>query len=390
MSVKCDVLVVGGGPAGCSAAISAAKKGLKTVLIEEHEEIGTPIQCAEGIGAYLIPEMPFDIPKELLKWEIAGMYFWADGLAVIKDKGGTYAGYSIDRSSWDKWIASKAINNNVKMYLETKLVSLEFDGSQVKKAIAKRNGKNIDFYPKYLIGADGTHSTVIKHLDVRKRKKIGYVKSYEMKNLKLKYPKYDQLFFGDFAPKAYSYIFPLSETTANVGTGTLYENNNLEDLFKNFLSISPLIEQIEKGDITAEKSGEVPIENICESPVYGNIFLVGDAANQNIKPFIEGNIPGIICGEVLGNFIYDVYKGNKNPEDYSEEINNKFSLIQDSQIFTDIVYGDNEIDNEKLKILIFGVMSEIIPLGESIDKYVKMEYNSLKKFMIKNGAFIER
>ena len=53
MTIECDVLVVGGGPAGCSAARAAAMKGLKTILIEEHEEIGSPVQCAEGIGKYL-------------------------------------------------------------------------------------------------------------------------------------------------------------------------------------------------------------------------------------------------------------------------------------------------------------------------------------------------
>ena len=34
MSIRCDVLVVGAGPAGSSAARAAAKKGLKTILID--------------------------------------------------------------------------------------------------------------------------------------------------------------------------------------------------------------------------------------------------------------------------------------------------------------------------------------------------------------------
>jgi flavin-dependent dehydrogenase len=41
-----DVVVVGAGPAGCLAAKYAAKNGAKTLIIEEHASIGSPVQCA--------------------------------------------------------------------------------------------------------------------------------------------------------------------------------------------------------------------------------------------------------------------------------------------------------------------------------------------------------
>ena len=62
-TIKCDVLVVGAGPAGLSAARALAKKGLKTIIIEEDEEVGIPVQCAEGIGSYLFQYLPFEIPS---------------------------------------------------------------------------------------------------------------------------------------------------------------------------------------------------------------------------------------------------------------------------------------------------------------------------------------
>ena len=46
-----DVLIVGGGPTGLSAAITTAKKGLTTLIIEEHPIIGHPLACGEGISA---------------------------------------------------------------------------------------------------------------------------------------------------------------------------------------------------------------------------------------------------------------------------------------------------------------------------------------------------
>ena len=59
MVIKCDVLVVGAGPAGSSAARAAAEAGASTICIDKKEEIGHPVQCAEGIGTYLFPLLPF-------------------------------------------------------------------------------------------------------------------------------------------------------------------------------------------------------------------------------------------------------------------------------------------------------------------------------------------
>lgn len=39
-TVKCDVLVVGGGMAGISAAVSSARNGVKTILIQDRPVLG--------------------------------------------------------------------------------------------------------------------------------------------------------------------------------------------------------------------------------------------------------------------------------------------------------------------------------------------------------------
>ena len=160
MKKECDVLVVGAGPAGSSAARAAAKSGLKTILIEEDKEIGNPVQCAEGIGAYLVPYMPFHVPKKLLKWKIDGMCFWAENL-LIKKEGGMWSGYSIDRKEWDQWLAMLAAKEGVEIYSDTKLISLECEAKyNVKKVVAIRCGKTIEFKPKYIVAVSYTHLTL--------------------------------------------------------------------------------------------------------------------------------------------------------------------------------------------------------------------------------------
>jgi digeranylgeranylglycerophospholipid reductase len=390
MKIECDVLVVGAGPAGSSAARAAAKCGLKTILIEEDKEIGDPVQCAEGIGEYLIPYIPFDIPKRLFKWRISGMCFWAENL-LIKREGGMWSGYSIDRKEWDQWLAMVAAKEGAKVYLDTKLISLEFETKyDVKKAIAIQHGKRIEFEPKYIIGADGINSTVINCLGIKKKAWIGHVKSYEMSNLNMKYARYDQLFMGEFAPRSYAYIFPLSKTKANIGVGTIFEKENLDDLFEAFTNVPFIKKQLGNRKITSEKSGDAPIQDLTEELVYGNVFLVGDTANQNIKPFIEGNIPGIICGDILGKLLLDISQEKEKPYNYEKRIDKLFPFIKESQPYADFAYGKTTIDNHTFYLILLGLMSGLIkPEKKEIEKYAEKGYLPLKEYIIKNGGIIE-
>ena len=50
---NCDILVIGAGPAGSSAALKAAQEGARVILIEQKKEIGVPVQCAEYIPVQL-------------------------------------------------------------------------------------------------------------------------------------------------------------------------------------------------------------------------------------------------------------------------------------------------------------------------------------------------
>jgi digeranylgeranylglycerophospholipid reductase len=303
MTTLCDVLVVGGGPAGCSAARASAMNGAKTILVEEHEEIGKPVQCAEGIGKYLIPFLPFKIPAEQLRWEIKGMTFWARDI-LIERNGGIWSGYTIDRGKWDSYLASLAQDQGADIRTNSKLVDLEIsDEYIVKKAFIEKNKNIYEVEPKVIVGADGVDSSIVNLLGVKKKAEmaVGEVKGYEMDNLSLRYPNHDQLFTGDFSHNAYAYIFPISNRKANVGIGVVSaKKEDVDTKFEEFLEIPSVKRQIGKGKYVIEKDGYAPFKYLTDKWNYGNVLLAGDSGNQNFKPFIEGNLPGIICGNIAG------------------------------------------------------------------------------------------
>ncbi len=372
-------MVVGAGPAGSSAARAAAEAGANTIFIDKKKEIGVPVQCAEAIGEYLIPFLPFRIPEEQLIWKIEGMSFWAEGIAIGRS-GGFWSAYAINREKIDEWLANNAIVAGAKLHLETELTDLEFsENYHVTKAIVKTGDEVGEIMPKVVIAADGVHSKVLNQLGFTNLKdKCGEVLSFELNNLNLYKPTYEQLYIGDFAPGAYAYIFPLSKSRANVGVASSFPGKKLERCYAEFLEIPEVKKQLRNGNKVVEKSGWAPIHYLTDKWVYGNVLLVGDAANQNFKPFVEGVLPGIICGDIAGRTAYNFIKGRNLLSDYQKHVKEKLgNFFSESDRLSDVLYELGKPSDKKKHLLRLGISTDIFSPTE-IEKLKKERYNILK------------
>ncbi len=73
MATECDVLVVGAGPGGGSAALHAARSGLSVILIEDHKEIGTPVHCGECLSDVAIANLDLQLPDSVISKRVEGI-----------------------------------------------------------------------------------------------------------------------------------------------------------------------------------------------------------------------------------------------------------------------------------------------------------------------------
>ena len=385
MSIKCDVLVIGAGPAGCSAARAASLNGVKTIFIDKKEVIGIPVQCAEGIGKYLFPHLPFKIPKEQLIWKIDGMFFWTDDISIEKI-GHQWEGYSVDRRKFDQWLSELAIKNGAELWTGTELIEFKFDNDDnVKKAIIKRNKKIFEICPKVIVAADGCESTVLKLLGLYHPKNgdLAEVYSWEMKNLSLYKPHLEQIFTGDFTPTGYGYVFPKSKHVANVGIGGIYPEKKLEKYFEEFLEISHVKKQVKDAKFVVEKSKKTVMYDLTEKWIYKNVILAGDAANQNLKPFIEGILPAVICGDISGKLAIDIYgKKSVNNQEYLSQINNAFGIYFSlSKAVQDSIYNIFKKIKDEKYLQFFGVITGLLDM-EKLSETDNLTYNELKEKLL--------
>ena len=117
----CDVLVVGAGPGGGNAALQCSRKGLSTIIIEDHPEIGTPVHCGECISEIACQNLELTLPEEVISKRVHGIrVIFPDGT----EKRLTEEGYVLEKHLFERWITDEAVSAGATLNLGHKLLSM--------------------------------------------------------------------------------------------------------------------------------------------------------------------------------------------------------------------------------------------------------------------------
>ena len=104
---KCDVLVVGAGPAGSLAARATAEKGVDVIFIEEHKVPGTPVYCAEGLSIRGIKDGGLEPVLPYVSQLITTARVVAPNGKTLDLTADNWTGYTLDRQMFDRALAEK-------------------------------------------------------------------------------------------------------------------------------------------------------------------------------------------------------------------------------------------------------------------------------------------
>jgi geranylgeranyl reductase family protein len=312
-----DAIVVGAGPAGCFAAMQIARSGYKVLILEEHQEIGMPVQCS-GLISPRTAEMS-GVDRGAVINKLKGMRVFSPcgaSLHVLSDN--TFA-YAIDRAAFDKELARKAENAGAALLKGVKAEGIERISGGFRLTAVGKNKKNMVMDTKLLIGADGANSNVAAwlKLDRGNRCAVMYAADAELES-----PDTGliSIFLGrNLAPGWFGWIIPLDGKTCRLGTGyaLVQPQFSPQYYFRQLVNHFPHIFKDIK--ITRYTGGTVPLGPMKR--IYAsNAMLVGDAACQT-KPISGGGIyPGLTGAEICGRIAVEAL----SEDDLSE---NKLSFI---------------------------------------------------------------
>ena len=125
-----DVVVVGAGPAGSTAARFAAENGASVLVIEKRQEIGAPKRCAEGLNREVLEGLGVPISEKYTTSNISGAILYSPkGKKVVLDKVGE--GFVLERKVFEKHLAALAIRKGAKYMVKTTVTDVLKDRGRV-------------------------------------------------------------------------------------------------------------------------------------------------------------------------------------------------------------------------------------------------------------------
>jgi len=331
---KCDVLVVGGGPAGSNAARYAAK-GADVLVIEKKKEIGSPVQCAEGVSEGLFQRLDMKQDKRFISSKIDFVKLISPNGTVIKLDSGKIkymkGGMVLDREVFDKAIAKEAARNGADFLMKTRFISAKRTGKGVSVK-AKHMNEDIQIDAKIVIGADGPPSIVARSLGMDTTVPLRYMESgiqYLMTPMEVE--PCIELFFGDcYAPGGYSWVFPKGDDQANVGLGIL--PSKAKNTAQYYLDKFVERPRFKKAKIVEVNAGAIPVNGPLKEPYMDNLLLVGDAG-RFVNPITGGGIhTAIITGNLAGQLAVEAIA----KEDYSAKFLKKYNDMWKPEIYDEL------------------------------------------------------
>jgi geranylgeranyl reductase family protein len=323
-----DIIVVGAGTGGSTAARFAAEKGLKVCLIDRKEKnkIGDKI-CGDAVGTDVFDFLSINHPKgEELSCRIKGAKLYAPDLKkCINLTDSKQTGYIVNRIEFGQRLLNEALDAGVEQFMDkTMVLDLLYNKNFIAGVKVKlKNGDKIDLKSKILIDASGFYSPIRKKINSALIEKeilkedciLCYreIVKFSPQDLKVKDPEYISIMLNsEKAPGGYIWYFPKNESSVNIGLGTFMDykgkvkNLYQQNVFKEYIKTS-------KFEIISSGGGVVPIRRPIWSCADDGIMLVGDAACQ-VNPIHGGGIDPSMRG---GFFAANTALAAIEKEDYS-------------------------------------------------------------------------
>jgi len=297
--LTCDVLIVGGGPAGLSVA-SALPRHLSCIVVHQDKEIGLPVRTSGG--TWVADMQMLGIPEHLYQ-VIDQLDFFADTsearFDIQKDKMAV-----LDITALYQYLATLSDHPNRQLFTGAKFTDTQTtaDGGYLS-SIRSRDEGDLDIQSKYIIDASGWHCAVLEALDLEKKPtRLGVGIEYEFP--RGDFPKNKVvLFVGSTALTGYGWIFPTPNNTIRLGVGVINPDTELSPR----TVMNAFVEGghdkrygIEIPEHYEVHAGVIPSTPYEEKLVYGSVIRTGDSANFATPTVGEGIRIAIEFGRMLG------------------------------------------------------------------------------------------
>ena len=303
-----DVLIIGAGPGGGSAAIHCARAGLNTVGVEADAAVGVPVHCGECLSEEAVSNLDLEIPEHVKALDVKGIrVIFPDSTEKLL----TEPGYVLEKHLFEQWLMDEASKLGSVLHLGHRVTAMErIYNSKNQFSNWKIDGRGDAFpiYCKAVIDASGVAGAASKILDMSS--KIEVIAGFQYEVTEVKNDGYlDFYIWPQYSPHGYVWMIPKKGDRANVGLVTSDKKGAIKYLDKfiqdTYLDGKPIVnpQWRDQGIKARPFGGTIPISGPREVTVEDGIILVGDAAGFTSPLFEGGSHLALWSGREAANVI---------------------------------------------------------------------------------------
>ena len=318
-----DVLVVGAGPAGSTAARESALRGLSVLMLDK-AEFPRDKPCGGGVTTRSASVLDLDLTPVIERTITSATFTWHHRFEFSRTSSGTIT-YMTQRRHLDTFLAERAVDAGVTFRQRESPKSIDHRGDHVA---VRTNGHT--YRGRTLVAADGTNGTAAKMAGIE-TDFVHWIALEGNITPKGAFPGMWEATMGinlGGLPGGYGWVFPKGDHL-NIGVGG-WKHIGPELRLK----LDRLVESygFDAAELWGVRGHHLPIRQRCSKLVDGNTLLVGDAAGV-LDPFTGEGIYGALwTGKIAAATIEDHLDGRTQDLD-------DYRLKVESQLLPELAVG---------------------------------------------------
>ncbi|HEX6067659.1 MAG TPA: NAD(P)/FAD-dependent oxidoreductase [Nitrososphaera sp.] len=300
MEKRFDVAVVGGGPAGLSAAWAAAKAGASVVLFEKDEAIAHSVRTS---GVSWIDSMDrLGIPAHL--YNPVSSYQFVSPSNEVTIAGQAPKSCVLDVRAAYQHLAFMAAEAGAEIMVRSNVINIAREGNRVTGVRASTPAGDLDVKCTLVIDASGFSTSAGRKAGMAGEwRRYGVGAEYECYCDHVDSSTWTLMVGQQYSEAGYAWVFPLSKNRARIGVGIGRPESQADPLDKLHSILEKRLKPLDKlGKIQPIELhyGFIPNEGVRTNSVSDGLLLVGDSAGQANPLVLEGIRYAIEFGRLAG------------------------------------------------------------------------------------------
>lgn len=294
---EADVVVIGAGPAGSTAAREVSMKGYNVFLIEKDAYPGKNNVCGGCLHRAWVKKL--SLPSGIVEKNISKTIYHFPRQTYVKNTPHII----VQRRVFDRFLTEKAVEQGSKLLVST--LALDVTPSRVGIVVSLKNrvtGENLKVKGKLVIFADGPNTLVskkFKQVGFGRKERKAFAAIYEIEWRNNPFEHLELFFDTNVSPWGYGWIFP-NRDLLNVGVGVLMSKmqSNIKTYLDFLVNKHPIASRKLRGRPKLRFAADIiPAQHAHK--IYGDrILVVGDAAGM-VDPIWGAGIGYAIRGSML-------------------------------------------------------------------------------------------